>query len=338
MKLLKPIPKLPSRKQAYKKYNPHTDGVRQSLLLTWLECREKARMQCIEGIESSYISKPLMFGDLSHQCIASCYLTMQKKQLKFWEDAAERTEEWIDTAILFWKDEWVSKGNKVTADVTDLLEESAAMLGALLPGYWKHWWDKDIKETEWIDVEKEFKVALGSSSLITGTIDGVFRNRKTKKRWILETKNKGRWSEDNLIDWLPLDLQCQMYLTADWLTSNEQPAGVRYNVLRRPQERRGKTESLKDFATRIHARAEKEPEHYYFRLDMAMSKAELESAKRRVEFLADAFCDWWDLSHSSCPTLDPMYNSSMCEGKYGTCCYLRHCASGSLEGLKVASR
>jgi PD-(D/E)XK nuclease superfamily len=333
IKRTKPAP--PKRKAGYSKsYDPWTDGVRQSLLLEWLECRQRARAHVILNLESKHLSKPLTFGDLSHQCIASCYLAINRGELKFHEDAAQMVPTWIDWAIACFKQE--HSITKFTTDQEDLIEECASILQALLPGYFKHWWERDKKEVEWLGVEEEFSFKPeGFDAPITGTIDGRFKKKSTGGIWVLETKNKGRWNEDALIDWLPLDLQCQMYQVACKYISKKTPAGVRYNILRRPQERRKVAESLKDFTARIQDNATKKPEHYYVRIDMQTTKAEVEAAENRLRHLTHEFLTWWDtIQGVDKKTLDPMYNSAACESKYGTCQYLRFCASGATDGLE----
>ena len=210
------------------------------------------------------------------------------------------------------------------------MEEQLAMLGAILPGYFKHWWEKDGM-VEWIGTEVDFKVDLpGCLAPVVGTIDGVFR--KGKPLWLLETKNKARWDGENLVDWLPLDYQVAEYLVAASGRYKEQFAGVRYSILRRPGERRGKTETLSDFAARIQARTKKEPEHFYERMDMRVTAKDFGIARARVICLVNRFVAWWDLQNTKDKDLG--YNSGSCEGKYGTCPFLGYCAAGRKDGLR----
>jgi hypothetical protein len=263
---------------------------------------------------------------VSHRVIASYCDALKDGIVQSTVHAEGLLENWIAMADRAWR---LENGEPIAADV-DTMEEQLAMLSAILPGYFKHWWQKDSM-VEWVGTEIDFKVELrGCKAPVVGTIDGLFR--KGKQLWLLETKNKARWDGENLVDWLPLDYQVGEYLAASTMHCNERPAGVRYSILRRPGERRGKTETLSDFAARIQVCTKKEPEHFYERMDMRVTGEDLDKACARVVCLVNRFVAWWDLQTAKDQDLG--YNSGSCEGKYGTCPFLGYCAAGRMDGLR----
>jgi hypothetical protein len=318
------------------------DGVHQSAISTWLECREKARLRYLLNLDTEGISKPIMFGDLSHMTIAKCYKAIAEGKITTLSGVDHEVPRWLQEA----KVEQVANRGELMTDEQDTQEEAIGMLEALLPLYFAAWWSKDKDECDWESVERRFSVEriAGGQPLpapLAGTYDGVFRRRKTKKLWLLETKNKGRWSA-RMADFLPLDLQVNIYAAAmrseAALKSNpsaDEPAGVRYNLLRRPQERRKQGESLKDYVDRIRARAIKEPEHFFERLDMAMTRQDVDAACRRTEALIREFMAWFDSASRELGDKDLLLNAAACESKYGICQYLGACSGGSLVGLKT---
>lgn len=327
-----------SRKAQPREYDPQVDGVHQSAIALWLECREKARVRYVLNLDVAVMSKPLIFGDLSHKAIASCYKAMADGSCATLKRAQSEVSGWVKAAELLQEEE---RGH-MTADELDVREESAAILEHLLPLYFGAWWERDKEEVEWVGVERKFSTSMVGPRLLpapmAGTYDGVFRRRKDKRLWLLETKNKGRWSKA-MADFLPLDLQVNLYLAAlntEAKVGADVPAGVRYNLLRRPQERRGQNEAISSYVDRIAARAKKEPEHFFERFDMSVVRSDLEAATARSAHLVRAFVEWFDRSKAD-PVLsmkDPMLNSAACEGKYGLCPYLGACSANDPAGLK----
>ena len=321
-------------------YDPMEDGVSQSILEGWLNCRQLAYLRTIRGLTPHAPSRPLIHGSISHGAVKyglrgiMSGATTRVSQLQRGAPAD------VEVAHVDWERE---QGSNADSGSRDIAEESSAILKALLPVYWGHWGAKDLK-TKWAKVEDRFRVHVdttaGSVPLV-GQFDGVFlRNGRPA---LLETKNKSQWSPA-LADLLPLDLQLGVYLTAMALSEKADPSVVVYNLIRRPGERRKKTETLAGFSERIAKNARLDPGHYFERIEIELTTQEKNRHKDRVSHLLGTFvqwCQWKSVTEPSGPAKahapfgDLGYNSSYCENKYGTCPFLAVCGREDLAGFYV---
>ncbi len=313
--------KLKSKKPAYF-YDPTVHGISQSMIGQWQECREKSRLNLVLGLTPVGVSVPFTYGSLSHGVIERCYVDTQVGKIKKLDDKYKNLAKWMQGS----ETEWLEEHPKLTTADSDMKEECIAILLEVLPRYFKRWHEEDMA-VKWTHVEDKFEVPIvmpdGKTVNLVGRFDGVFMKRK--KQWLLETKNKQRWNE-RMMDYLPLDLQLGVYLTALAATTQEDPHGVCYNLVRRPAERRGKKESLVQFAKRIAENIVKDPNHYFQRLEIELTRAEKDEARIRTKMLVVSFYNWW----KSCKLdqRDLMWNSGACDGKYGVCSNLQICAHG----------
>jgi hypothetical protein len=308
-----------SSEKGYKGYDPRIHGVRQTHLQMWMNCRELARLGVLEGWRSIFQGVPLVYGSLSHGALKQVYRAMRDKT------PAPKTGSELVISEKEYRQELLETG-PINTQVNDIIEESCAILQGVLPGYFRHWAKEDTK-VKWQIVEDKFVVPFtmkdGTIISLTGTYDGGFE--KKNGLWLFETKNKARWSQ-KIGSLLPLDLQLGIYLTALWRLRKARPVGACYNLMRRPGERRGKDETLKDYAARIQANVTRDPAHYFERVEMELTKAEQDEHAERTQRLVQEFYDWWkNEDHSK---RDVMWNSGSCETKYGECHYLDICANG----------
>lgn len=324
-----------AKKPAYS-YDPARDGVSQTMLQTMLDCRQMAYWRIVRGLEPNGASRPLIHGDISHGTIERLLLKIKAGKIKKVVDLQRHSEGMVSAAHMAWLD----KEPFATTEAKDIAEESAALLGALFPTYWARW-GKDDLARKWLQVEGRFSVpidvgeALGPSKghvivPLVGKYDGVFE--KNHKPCLLETKNKSMWSPQ-LVDMLPLDIQVGTYLTALHHTHKVEPGLVIYNILRRPQERRGKDETLLAFSKRVGDNARSDPSKYFVRFPIELTTQEKERHRRRVRILVREFFEWW-LEAKDCAEGDLRWNSGHCETKYGVCPYLRACC-GDLKPYRM---
>lgn len=317
-------------------YDPRVDGVSQSMLEAWLNCRQLAYLKTILGLTPHAPARPLIHGSISHGAIKNALRKVMNGKTKDMKQLQGGVL--VDIGIAFgdWERE---HGLNVETAALDIAEESKAMLTQLLPVYWNHWGRKDLA-TKWTKVEDRFRVPIEISSGPTSTVviplvgqfDGVFERRG--RPCLLETKNKSQWSEQ-LPDLLPLDLQVGVYLTALAALEKKDPSVVIYNLIRRPNERRSKNETLAGLAARVAKNAREDPEHYFQRIEVELTSQEKHRHKERVVWLLTEFYRWWQqLTVNDCfeddakmrkPFGDLRWNSSHCENKYGVCPYLRIC-------------
>jgi hypothetical protein len=158
-------------------------------------------------------------------------------------------------------------------------------------------------------------------------MDGSYRTGKDHRVRLFETKTKSRIDDDTTGHILPFEMQVNIYLGALLDLEREYPTGALYNIIRRPNLRQKQTETLPQFADRIVADIHARPDWYFIRLQMGVSKAEIDAAKLDIEGVMGDFLAWWygDAPHYR--------NSDYCENKYGVCPFLKKCATGDTTGL-----
>lgn len=301
-------------------YDPERDGVTQSLLATFRNCREAARLSLL-GWTSSRIGPSLIFGTIVHAALEAIYLLVQHGKL-----TRLPTEKEIKKLLFRLEKEWKQENPKADAETLQHLEMCVLLAQALLPIYFTYW-HKDFTKVRWLALEHEFKLGMlmdGQKTFLRGKMDGRFIPEKEKRTWLLETKTKsrlGEQGESNLVDILPRDLQVNLYLGAISVQENAIPGGVLYNIIRKPNLQPKKGETLNAFAARVASDAKKRPEHYFIRLRMSISKGDLERQMAKRDATLRDFLKW--LRGES----EHYDNDHYCENKYGTCGFLPICAN-----------
>lgn len=308
----------PVTKSGYS-YDPMRDGVSQTMLGLWLECREKSRLNTLMGLTPKGCSKPLTHGTISHAAVEEYNKGLQNKTIRKLDDAYNLVKSWVEIGYTSWK----AENPNADSYALEFAEESAAILFVLLPRYFKFWWSVDAS-VSWEKVEERFRVSIGAAADIVGQYDGVFRPRGAlKELWLMETKNKAQFA-DRMMEFLPLDSQLGIYLTALHHSTQEDPTGVRYNLIRRPGERRKVNESLTSFVSRIESNVAKDPAHYFVRYNIKLDAWEKREHRARTVRLVNSFVHWWKTEDHS--KRDLLWNSQACDGRYGVCPNLSICS------------
>lgn len=315
----KPIKKTPFWK------GPDVDGITQSLLGRFLECRERFRLKVVEGlIEDEGFSRPLEFGNLwhaaeearlgGHDWLQAVQKYRRKLDLRYPNDAAE-----------------VMKWYKVCAVTFPIYLE-----------YWsKH---KDESKAKPILEEVSFAVPYtlpsGRSVLLRGKWDALrlLDLPKSKKQgiYIKEHKTKGEIDEEGILKTLGFNFQTMMYQIAlrecctkeipPFPDFNEKvdktvnkrfwdailkypPAGVLYNVVRRPLADRyaikqRKTESIDQFYQRLGEDIRedsftkgkpKQKSNYFMRWKVEITDEDIEEFKLKTFHpILESLWDWWE--------------------------------------------
>jgi len=118
---------------------------------------------------------------------------------------------------------------------------------------------------------------------------------------------------------LPFEWQVNIYLTATRKLSGQDPGGVVYNLIRRPQLRQKQGESLRDFAKRISNDINKRPDFYFVRVELAVNSDDLASFHKQLEQMVGDFLDWWHGRQGH------YKESPHCVTRYGNCPMLPIC-------------
>jgi len=280
------------------------DGITQSLLATWVRCRQEAAY-VLDGWESAAPKRALQVGSLMHEVVAN----------------------WHGSGITKmpnhkWRKEAVQAGDDLAQVENDL-----AMVAALLPGYITQSRKKD-KKRKWVDVERLFDVNWNGYRL-RGRVDGLFQ--VGKKFWLLETKTTSRIDEEALKLALNFDFQSMFYTVAMHQYLGKPIAGVLYNLIRKPQLRCGKAETQPMFWKRVADDIIKRPDWYFVRFEVKFSKKQLAAFEQELDHKLFHFKKWVaGQSHT-------YKNESACRSRWN-CSYLKACGTGCMDGYKQTKK
>ena len=301
------------------------DGVSQGFIHYFLACREQTRLAYKELWTSHY--EPLFreFGSCYHWLLGQIYGKHKIPQ------NALAVKRMIDQYDVLWKKE-NPRPNQARLNQQDLVYGLAE---EVLPAYLKRY-DGDfggkykmgynvVRPVKWIASEKMWKVkyklpfGIGipaiSEVLIRGRFDQVFEDKKNKL-WLFETKCLSVIQEDNIVDTLPEDIQCLLYLLAIKLIYKRKPAGVLYNIVRRPGLRQGKDETLKDLLGRVKKDVNRpnRQDHYFKRIEMAIDWSEIEAWQEKFLNVILMEIRNWDIGE-----VQHWQNPDALTSKYGRC-------------------
>lgn len=312
-------------------YSPERDGVTFSLLTTWKNCREKARI-FLNGWASKRNSLGTVYGGLTHGVCQRMYEDVKRGRL-----TELPSEQYIKKLCQKVEAIWKEENPRADAESLQYLEFSMILIEALMPLYFKYW-KKDFS-LFWDRIESEFKVPIEiehpngriTKTFVRGKMDGSYRRKATSKRpWLLETKTKsnlGERGEGDLADILPHELQVNIYLVHLWWLEKVLPEGLLYNIIRRPGLRQKKKESVVKFARRVAEDVKRRPEYYFVRIQMSVEKKDLVKNELELRDMVSDFILWWN-GHTG-----HYKNSDYCQNKFGVCPNLQICARGDYAGF-----
>jgi RecB family exonuclease len=145
-----------------------TTAYRGSEVSDFLRCRKKWAWRWIDGYRPKKQNGKLFFGQLFHKFAEELYRTGQsdlahKAMMELYEETDTSKMEQVEL------DEIISMAIMVTGN------------------YIHKWWGND-SEWEILEVEYEFTITLDENIEYTGTIDLIFRNKRTGKVWFMDHK------------------------------------------------------------------------------------------------------------------------------------------------------
>lgn len=298
--------KKPSRNEPLWR-GPLEDGITQSMIGSWLVCRERFRLRYVEGWqEADQWNHRTGYGDMWHVC-----------------------EEAHADGGLDWERQLTAFCRSLTQEYRlqqDQIAHWYEVCRRQFPEYVK-WWAKhpDVVERTPLFQEQVFdvKYALPSGRVVRlrGKWDSVDLIGKGKGAgiYLQENKTKGDIDENQMKRQLTFDLQTMLYLVSLQETKKQLPAlwkrflshpilGVRYNVIRRPLSGGRGTirkhqptksnpggESDADFYQRlVDDYIAKEPEYWFMRWRVEVSQGDIDRFKREcLDPVLEQLCDWW---------------------------------------------
>lgn len=299
-------------------------GVSSSFLNLFMTCREQTRLAFVEGWTSKMNGLPIEFGSCVHWVLEQAY--GQFNDFRHYIKNPTTVKNWVKEYVENYQTDWLKKIPRASNAQVEFSEVFCGLAEAVLPTYFRRW-DGDFLQgkytfgnqtpspAKWESLEELFQVSYtfldGKNVPIRGRRDGVFLDGKGN-RWVFDTKTKSIIRDDEISELLPWDLQQMLYL---YVTHRSGPvAGTVMNVVRRPGQRRGNDERLKDFLNRVAAEvcATKNFDHYFIRY--VMKGPDIKEFERNM--LRGVMRDvraWWegDVAHYR--------NPSNLTSKYGKC-------------------
>lgn len=313
------------------KWDLFKDGVTQTQILKFLECKRKFYFSLMRGWSEEFLSDAILFGILFHECmdryytgdmngvpdqIARVVVTEQEKKLSVDSWPRARRQSW---------------------------EFLVAQCYGIFSPYCK-WYEEDDKKLDWISVEGVFKVPVtirlsdGQKVTIpvTGKRDGLVAVRTKSKKsslMVMEHKTKSRVNMGGINNTLSNDFQVNLY---SWAANKERTnkdgryQGVIYNLIRRPQLRLSVTESLPKHTARVDAAVRKAGAEYFTRLRAPIGKKQEEKFEKVLKGILREIAEFvlFDKGESHDRFSPP------CLGPWGQCSLLGICYNGDSAGLK----
>ncbi len=281
-------------------------GVTQSMLSRYLVCKERFRINTIEGLyPTDTFNKSLEFGNMWHVC----------------EEHFQGGNDWI-TALREYRDKLQKKYPMQQAEVVNWYRICLLEFTVYIKFWEKH---SDVVAKTPLFQEEVFQVPFtlpsGRIVFLRGKFDSVDLIGKGKEAgiYLQENKTKSGPNEQQIKRQLTFDLQTMIYLCAlQWKNEHDEkgkglPApeyrygspigGVRYNVIKRPLQYQGKKETAEEFYTRLAGIIEKEPEQWFMRWKVEITQEDIEKFKTtclipELENLCDDY-EWWKWSYQN---------------------------------------
>lgn len=262
-----------------------TQGITQSGLESFMACREQFALGYVEGWAAKSFSVPLEFGTVIHFMIEQMHSGKTPEQI-----AREVTSSY-------------SSSRKKTLNPSDhnTLEVTLANAEAIFPIYVEYWNNYDAKLT-WLQHEHVFRMphtflSLGGKPIeieLTGMRDGDIRDR-VGGLTLFETKTRSSIDDVMIQDGLRADLQTCLYLYSLQKEYKEQPTGILYNIIRRPQLRQKSNERLDDFKARTIIDIRERPDWYFRRYEVTVLPGDIEAfVETTLDPVLRQFHVWWE--------------------------------------------
>lgn len=308
-------------------WNFYQHGVSQSLIGKFRECPIQCKLCYYDGWTSTKYSESLHFGNAVHYVLAELYGGVTRPL------AGE-----ICRKLREFKEIWAkeNKNNELSLSQEEQWEKTYAACEAVLLEYFEvPEYLPDFKNN-WLYTEKEFKVPFSFSmphtgekvdTFLRGKIDGGFETSPGVEE-LIDHKCKGIINHEALIAMLPYDTQCNLYLLAKLIETGKMPQAIKYNIIRIPQSRPLKGETLDEFIAKLRVKISTARDHYFYRIRLAITQNEILDWRDR--WLIPNLIQikrWFD---SECKNLtlnpDALYSS-----KYGLCDFFHLITTGTTQ-------
>lgn len=307
----RPINFSKSKKPRSPLWNPLA-GITQTGLDRFMTCPETFAVNYIDGHTPKKFREPIEFGNLFHLC---CEF--------MGKDTPAAIAKKCSAA-------YIKSRTALAGDVDrDKLHQMAGVIQVIFPKYAAYYATKD-KAIRWITREKPFRVPYSFRDYdgktvtidLVGKMDGVYRD-STAAICLKETKTKSKINAEAIRDGLRADFQTLFYLLALRLMLGKEPKEVLYDVIKRPGQKFGKTDTMKTYLARIEADINKKPKQYFARWRVTLSKDTIDTFCRATldPVLRELFRWWRSIEKRPFDRFESPYHSlklpALTSGRYG---------------------
>jgi hypothetical protein len=307
-------------------YDPRKHGISYSTISDFLECRQRARFRA-DRVQSKIPSYPLTFGIIGHHVLKTAHVGIATGEITK-IPGRKRVAKWVQLA----ETEWKKQNREASPKSLETLDLACAIAEITMPEYFKYW-KKSLFEMAWDDKLTErmhkvpFQVSGYTEIVLNVVMDSSYYLRRIKngKRfrslWLFETKTSSRIVEGDLIDTIPIGLQHSIYMIAIEHLYGRLPRGVLYNFIRRSSVHRRKEEPSREYAERVLEHIQKDPSHYFIRIEMVTDRDEVAKARGELQGIINEYIKWYE------GKVIPYRSTNACINKYGRCPYLPICSN-----------
>lgn len=223
---------------------PEEDGITQSMLSRFLQCRERFRLLVVEGLKpADTFNHHIEYGQMWHICEEALSSTKDSKLINVpWD---QKLRDYVKTLI-----------QKYPTSV-DQIDKWYNVCKVQFPVYVDYWSKQKDNETR-VPVGQEirfsvpYKLSSGRTIRLRGKIDAldVIGSGGAAALYEQENKTKSDPNEEQIRRQLHFDLQSMLYLTALQVLQRDKKlweehglpercrniviGGIRYNVIKRP--------------------------------------------------------------------------------------------------------
>lgn len=293
-------------------YQPNRDGVTQSILRSWLDCRQRCEFE-LNGWEAEGRPKrALRFGAMFHELLWAVYdryIRTGRYDLRGIQSIKKRILE-----------ELRNRG-------TQEQQFDAVTLFTMIGQYVEYWRDMDTDpNVKWLQTEPVFEVRQfrGVRMPRRGRIDGVLRDAQNHV-WLRETKTTSRYSETDITIKTKYDFQVLYYLLAVRDVYDVLPEGVLYDLAKKPSIRPEKNMSPPEWGEKLLADIQRRPEFYFIRHKVPIQPEVIARFEHELPLILREFRSWVNGRRHTYRNTDACFSPWKCE-------FAEACASGSMRG------
>lgn len=285
-------------------------------LQTYLTCPRSFKHYYL--VKARTRKRPLYFvlGEAIHKYIEMYYRT---KDIALAKRQVEMIYKAVDTALL----------NREEIHDLEVDRNTALGIAEAYPLFYK----SDFDEFKNFLTEQKFSIPLTGNDTYGGILDALLQDQ-AGAWWILETKTTSAQAINaDYFEKVKIDSQVAGYMEGAKQILGEYPAGVIYNVIKKPSIRLKNGESLADFQRRIFHEYTKMAveKNYFMRQQLMVATHRLESWLNDTKQLTASISEAVAKKSSFWPM-----NTGACQAKFGSCAYLPACTTGKYSPLLYA--